>query len=125
MARGLHRILQSTYLAQTDPFEEAPLRHTCFWIASTFVGIALASCGGDDDEGCAPCESKDEYCVHSTSDVDGRADDFRCEPLPDTCVSQDDCSCLEGELEGELATCLELGGCHPSGETLVVTCPGG
>ena len=99
------------------------MRSAFFWTALGFVGGLLGACGGDED--CETCDSKYEYCVRYTSDVDGQSDDFGCEPLPDSCTSQSDCSCLDGKLEGELAICFETAGCTTSTGILEVICPGG
>ena len=64
------------------------------------------------------CDPTTSYCQHSVSDVLPSPDGFTCVPLPDACGETPDCDCLAAR------PCAEFS-CEPSGDGLVVICPGG
>jgi hypothetical protein len=72
------------------------------------------ACGG------LVCETGNQYCQHTLSDVSGVPDTYNCIFLPQACGAQPSptCACLTGESCG--MSCTQA----PDG-TITLTCPGG
>jgi len=79
-------------------------------MSGTWVRIEAfpAPCHECGDAG--PCVSISHYCDHSFSDVGGVPDSYQCLPLPDACLGDLSCTCLEMSVAADRCTGMGTAG---------------
>lgn len=104
------------------------------WAAalSAVALLALVGCPtgtGSLPETCgeASCDPATEFCVFQGSDVAGEPNTAQCAAVPDACVGDNTCTCLEEDEQtlDAYRFCFESGGCSEADGVPEIVCPGG